>query len=420
MSAPRSGHAARAIDAPLAAAAREAALRLVLAAQRTDWRGSDPYDGLWWGWPVLLRGGPRRRQAIVQIHARAPCDIRRLYRRAATRNPKALALFGEAAARLGELGCGSRATSAAREALDLLRADRSAGCAGWGYPFDVQTRWSFYPAHTPNIVVTAFAGLALHRAARMLDADAYQVRARQAAQWVLDELFLADEGIFAYHPRSRELIHNANLLGARFVARVLRGESDAERAVATALQRTLAAQAPDGAFPYGPGRLSFIDSFHTGFVLECLADLSEEDAGARHRLAIASRHYAERFFGERGQARLWPDRPYPEDAHAAGTALTTLARLHRDGLIDEELLARVVARTLSHGLRGDHAVCRRYRWGLATTVRYPRWCDAHVALGLVNAARLSAGGPGREASTAAPRREAPQSRSGPCSGGRPR
>ena len=27
----------------------------------------------------------------------------------------------------------------------------------WGYPFDVQTRWSFYPAGSPNVVVTSFA-----------------------------------------------------------------------------------------------------------------------------------------------------------------------------------------------------------------------------------------------------------------------
>ena len=39
-------------------------------------------------------------------------------------------------------------------------------------------------------------------------------------------------------------------------------------------------------------------------------------------------------------------------------------------------------------------MARRYRWG-ATTPRYLRWCDAHVALGLADAALAltpSAGG----------------------------
>ena len=57
----------------------------------------------------------------------------------------------------------------------------------------------------------------------------------------------------------------------------------------------------------------------------------------------------------------------------------------RRGLVERELLERVARRVLDHGLRDGRAVHRRYRWG-ATTVRYLRWCDAHVALGLVDAA----------------------------------
>ena len=64
--------------------------------------------------------------------------------------------------------------------------------------------------------------------------------------------------------------------------------------------------------------------------------------------------------------------------------------LVRRGLVERELLERVALRVLEHGLRDGHAVHRRYRWG-ATTVRYLRWCDAHVALGLVDAAATMLG-----------------------------
>ena len=50
-----------------------------------------------------------------------------------------------------------------------------------------------------------------------------------------------------------------------------------------------------------------------------------------------------------------------------------------------ELLERVAAYTAREVVRGGHAVHRRYRWG-RTRVNYIRWCDAHVALGLVDAA----------------------------------
>jgi hypothetical protein len=98
----------------------------------------------------------------------------------------------------------------------------------------------------------------------------------------------------------------------------------------------------------------------------------------------------ERFFDADGRAQLWATKPYPEDGHSAGTGLTTLALLHRRGLVARELLERVAWRVLSAGLRGGHVVHRRYRRG-RTTVGYLRWCDAHVALGLVDAAAALSG-----------------------------
>src|SRR4051794_25990897 len=74
---------------------------LVRTAAKSGWRGPDPYDGLMYPWPAVLRGGRRRRQAIIQLHARSPVDLRRLYRR--REHPqiaKALGLFGLATLRL--------------------------------------------------------------------------------------------------------------------------------------------------------------------------------------------------------------------------------------------------------------------------------------------------------------------------------
>ena len=128
-----------------------------------------------------------------------------------------------------------------------------------------------------------------------------------------------------------------------------------------------------------------MDSFHTGYVLRCLLDLRDLVPGAERAVAAGARFYAERYFDDRGRAMLWPGRDYPEDGHSAGTALTTLAALNRAGFGYEELLDRVVRRVLAAMLRDGRVVHRRYRLG-RTTVRYVRWCDAHVALGLTDAA----------------------------------
>ena len=326
----------------------------------------------------------------MQLHVRSPVDIRRFYRRTHPLVPKGLALFGSTGLRVQRLTGDERAMELAIDALEVLDADRTAGSFAWGYHWDMQTRWSFYPAGSPSIVHTAFAVSALLEAERDADRADLGARARRAARWVLDTLWVEPEGFFAYHPHSRANIHNANLLGAWLVWTAL-GEEAREQALRAA-ERTVADQRPDGSWPYGESgnNVGWADSFHSGYVIACLDRLRNLDP----RIAEAVEHGAEfyrRFFGPAGEAQLWANRRYPEDAHSAGTGLTTLAVLLRRGLVEQELLERVARRVLEFGIRDGHAVFRRYRLGLRTSVHYLRWCDAHVALGLADAATALAG-----------------------------
>lgn len=359
--------------------------RLCDLAEEAGWRGPDAYDGLWWAWPRLLVGGRRRRQALIQLHARSPVDFRPLYRRSHPLLPKTLGIFASARTRLHRLTGDARHREGALQALEALCADRSSGTPGWGYPFDTQTRWSFYPASSPNIVVTTYAATGLSEAGDAFGIEAYGARAREAIEWLQDTLFLEDAGFYCYHRGSETFIHNANLLGARAVRRVL-GPDYAAEAVARAVERTLDCQKADGSWPYGEGSgLEFVDSFHTGYVLECLCDFIDDDPRVREALELGARYYADRFFGAGGEARLWPHREFPEDAHATGTALTSLARLADLGIVDPALVRLVGRRATTHMLRDGRAVYRRYRLG-TTRVKYLRWADSHMALGLADAA----------------------------------
>lgn len=356
------------------------------SAEAAGWRGPDAYDGLWWPWPSVLTAGPRRRQAIIQIHARSPFDVRRLYRRSHPLIPKALGIYASTRVRLHRLSGDDADRRGAERPLEVLLEDTTSGTPAWGYHWDMQTRWSFYPAGSPNVVVTAFAANALIEAAQAFGLPRFRDRAAQAAAWVQDELFDPEHGIYRYHPASRTTIHNANLLGARLTWRLLGEEASVADAVRGAVERTLAAQRPDGSWPYGEGSgLGFVDSFHTGYVLDCLTDFEALDPRVREALERGTRSYVSRFFGPAGESRLWPDRAFPEDAHAAGTALTSLTSVAARGLADPELIARVAARASAHMLRGGHAIYRRYRWH-TTHVRYLRWANAHLALGFANAA----------------------------------
>lgn len=363
----------------------DAATALTETAARTDFLGPDPFDGLWWRWPKPLVGGRRRRQALVQLHARSPVDLRRLYRRQHPLIPKALGIFGSVGARAHRLSGAGGAGEAGLRAVELLTADRTAGPRAWGYHWDVQTRWSFYPAGTPNVVSTSFAASGLLETGEVMERPALVARAREAGHWVFEKLWIEPDGYFAYHPGRPVNIHNANLLGAWLVHVVLGHDPAARARVERAIDRALAAQRSDGSWPYGEAsNLGWVDSFHSGYVLTCLDRLRSVDAAIADALERGALHY-QRFFDAAGRAGVRAGQRFPEDAHSAGTGLTTLASLVRRGLVEPELLERVALRILDTGLRDGHAVHRRYRWG-RTTVRYVRWCDAHVALGLVDAA----------------------------------
>lgn len=323
----------------------------------------------------------------MQLHARSPWDIRKLYRRSHPLIPKALGIFGSVGTRLHRLTGDPTDATQALEALQTLVDDTTAGPDAWGYHWDMQTRWSFYPAGSPNVVVTAFAAAGLNDAAKGLDRPDFAERARRSAEWVRDSLFLEREGFFVYHPGSEVNIHNANLLGAWTVHQFLGHDAAAGEMVQRALERTLAAQRADGAWGYGEGEsLGWVDSFHTGYVLACLARMVDLDDRIPDALARGSRYY-ERFFDGQGRAMLWAHKRHPEDAHAAGTAMTTLALLEPLGHVRRELLKRGARRVLEANVQDGHAVYRRYRM-LRTTVKYLRWADAHVALGLADAAVL--------------------------------
>ena len=353
-------------------------------AEAMDWRGPDPYDGLWVSWPKALRGGRRRRQAIIQLHARSPVDVRRVYRRSHPRLSKGLALFASVDSRLARAESDVHVLPRRRtRLLDLLDADCAAGPDAWGYPFDTQTRWSFYSANTPNLIATTYVAEAL-----LEGGELYSRRARRAANWTLAHLFSPSNHTFFYHPHAATEVHNANILGARLVHRALPEDTGARDAVRAAVDRTLCAQHPDGSWPYGEGPgLEFVDSFHTGYIIDRLWSLRAVDPAVEDAVRRGAAYYAARFFGPAGEPFLWADSGRVVDAHAGGTALTALTPLVAAGFVDPSLHARVTAYCLERMMDSGRAICRRY--GPArTTVRYLRWCDGHLALGLADAASL--------------------------------
>src|SRR4051794_19449468 len=198
--------------------ARTAADSLSAALERSDFVGWDPYDALASPGIRAVARAPVLRQAAIQGVKVLPFNPRRVLAIPAQENAKALALFVSAYARLARLqpeGRFARLALALAERLER-RALPSGEGAGWGYPFDVQTRWGFYPSTEPNAVVTSFAAHAFMDVEALAPPGRFSAAVDDSLAYARSRLLVeaGDEAFFAYYEGSRVPIHNASLLVA--------------------------------------------------------------------------------------------------------------------------------------------------------------------------------------------------------------
>lgn len=293
-----------------------------------DWIGADPYEGLNTAVSPLLRRSKPAMQAAIQLYRRSPFPPPWPLRAAAMPNAKVAGLVLSAYC----LPAGAELEDAEgwrRRLCDRLIALRLPRYGAWGYHFDVQTRHLFYPATSANAISTCFAIRGL------LDGFEGGVLPRGAEIAVEAKPFLAslwtqhpDYGpFFAYVPTGSELIHNANLMVAGTLARVLAHDPDPglEQRIEAAVQTTAGMRRPDGLWPYGErDDLSWRDNFHTAYTIEGLTRVHQHSGGLESLVDDATRVWLKAFFDPSGVARYHPDRGHPIDAHSAASAIDAL------------------------------------------------------------------------------------------------
>jgi hypothetical protein len=339
----------------------------VAARLDTDgWAGADPYDGLTSPLARLLPGRTAR-QALTQLVKRSPLDPRPVLGIRPRRMAMTTGLGATACARLDGDGWAARRDRLAAWTL-AARITDGPDAGLWGYEFDVQTRWGFYPAASANIVATTFA------ADGCLDAGLIGAAAG-LGRALLDRL--GRDGWFAYTPGSGRLIHNGSLLGAALAVRLaglVTGSlaTELREAAGRALATTLAAQRPDGAWPYGEGDgLGWVDGFHTAYVLlraDAVATGLGIDAG--EALDKGAACYFGRMF-DGGRPRYHLDGPDHTDANNVATGLRAAVWGAATGRAPAALPDRVLDHLLTVYADGEGG----FRPSPRARVRWPRWAD---------------------------------------------
>jgi hypothetical protein len=300
--------------------------------ERSAYAGIEPHDAL--TSPLMTRTPLGRsrflRLAALQGLRRLPLNVRPLLGIRPQVNSISLGWALKAYALLNDGDVAHRID----EALDGLRRTQVPGYSGacWGYYFDWQTRTDFKPANLPIVVSTAFIGSGLLDIYERFGRKECLDWARSACDFILKDLNRAYHGesfCFSYSPDDHEQVYNASILGAALLARV--GAITAEPALTDtaghAVDFVVRQQAADGSWGYAYGdHRTFIDNFHTGYVLDSLQAYIEYSGDRRHAEALARgyRFYRTSFFVDDEIPKYYHDRLFPIDAHALAQSVVTL------------------------------------------------------------------------------------------------
>lgn len=355
-------------------------------ASSEKWAGFDPYDALNSPFLRVLGFNKPVRIAIIQLFRRSPLNVRPLFGIKKGWNPKGMGLFLSGYVKLYRITGDQVYLDRANWIADWLLQNKAEGYTGdaWGYNFDWQSRALFVPGGTPTMVNTSFIGgafLDMYDLARQPD---HLNTAKSACEFLLSDLNRwqeKDSLALSYTPVDSTRVHNANMLGAALLARVYRltHEERYRESARRMVHYVMSCQREDGSWYYAETDIQrWIDSFHTGFILESLHQYirSSGDESFQPNLINGLAFYRKSFFSPDGIAYYYHDHSGPIDIHSFAQAIVTLTLL---AAVDQECrrVADAVLRWVLNNMQSPsgYFYFRKGRW-VDNRIPYIRWAQA--------------------------------------------
>lgn len=379
--------------------------RILERAELDGWAGSDPYDALLspLGRAVTRFGGLPR-FVLSQLVLRVPV-ARTFANPPATVNTKGLALFLGAVIRGRHLLGAKRSRELARELMAEIesRATPAGGGLGWGYPFPWQSRSFWAPAGTPNAVVTVTVGWQALQAAEVFEDANARALGLGAARFLASGLQITpvdrDAAALSYTAADRTRVVNVSALGARLLLRAARVGGEPELALlgGRLLRFVLEAQRPDGTWPYAVDKGgAWMDSFHTGYVLESLVHAREMGQPVPDGALSRGIEAYGRFFGPNGAARLTLPESSPLDAHSAAQGMITYGAIAQSEAASDSRrhAARAAAFAIADWslralwVQGESHFAYRIARGWRDEREFLRWVQGWMALAMATVESL--------------------------------
>lgn len=357
--------------------------------EKEGYKGWDPYDGLnskVFNSVPFLRNVSLAKLAWIQLFKKSPINLRKVSFISKGYNPKGIALFLAGYCNLYRLEQKRGYIDKINFLADKLISLKSPGYSGacWGYNFPWQSKAFFQPKYTPTIVTSTFIGSALFDAYDITGNEKYKNTAISVADFILKDLNRSEDFdgdfIFSYSPFDKTRVFNASLLGSRMLAKIFSYTKDIRLAEAAekSVSYCCKFQNVDGSWVYSPLEFhQWIDSFHTGYNLECINDYQKYtgDNSFIKNIEKGLNYYLNNFFTEEGIPKYYNNAVYPIDVHATSQLVITLLKI---GKFNEykSLIDKVILWTIRNMQHEDGYFYFQKHKHFTVKIPYMRWSQA--------------------------------------------
>ncbi|MFA7361204.1 MAG: delta-aminolevulinic acid dehydratase [Candidatus Kapaibacterium sp.] len=302
------------------------------------YKGFDPYDAL--KSPLFklpfLRSNRIVRLGFQQVLKRLPFNLRYLVKIAKGYNPVTIGLVIQAYSYLAMIYPEDKKyIREIHTLLDDLEKNSSRGYSGicWGYDFDWEAKYAKIPAYTPTIVATGIITNSLFESYKLLRIDRMYEMCKSACSFVINDLNRNYEGrtfCWSYSPFDNQKVFNATLKGARLLSQVYTMDKNntnyLEQARLT-VSYVINSQNKDGSWSYAKGDSRiWVDNFHTGYVLDCLKEYSENtsDSSIDEAIKLGFEYYMNSFFENNIIPKYYNNSLYPIDSTSIAQSIITM------------------------------------------------------------------------------------------------
>jgi len=319
----------------------ESAQALTSFIEKENYKGFDPYDGLTspiFNFPIL-RSNKKVRFLAQQLIKRSPIDLRNILRIKKRLNPVTLGLCIQGYAYRYEYLKDEKDLEKINNLIEMLLPLIPKGFKGacWGYDFPWEARYASIPAYQPTIVATGIITHALFETYRITKISKAKELVLSSVSFVIGDLNRSIEEdqtfCFSYSPFDKEKVINASMKAVRLLAEAyaLDNNFNHKSTAELAAKWVINQQQIDGSWIYSKSKTgTWIDNYHTAYVLDCLDSYQNgfNDFHYQKNIALGYQFYRNNFFEENGKPKFYSTEAFPTDCTAAGQSLLTLTHFN--------------------------------------------------------------------------------------------